>query len=91
METQYFNGHQPVTMPEPLMTLIHDFAGNDALGDRQQALAALADSYLHSLEKPTRLAFNNVTSLLGEARELGFADPDLNQFLLELKRLLQHH
>lgn len=78
-------------LPEAILPLIHDFAGNDTLGDREQALKALADSYLTSLEKPTRLAFSSITEILGEARELGFADPELNRFLLELKRLLQKH
>ncbi|MDE3016943.1 MAG: hypothetical protein KGI29_08520, partial [Pseudomonadota bacterium] len=78
-------------LPEQVLPLIHNFAGDDTLGDRRQALKLLAGSYLHSLEKPTRLAFSSITEMLGEARELGFSDPEINRFLLDLKRLLQPH
>ena len=78
-------------LPRQLLPLIHDYAGDDAMGDREETLKSLATSFFTMQEKPTRIAFNNVTEVLALAREQGFPDGQLNKFLAELQRLLTEH
>ncbi len=91
MQSHEYSQYSPLILPDQVMPLIYDCAGEDAFDGRIETLKTLAFNYLLLRKRPTRIVFHTVSDVLGIAKEQGIRDHELNHFLSALENYSSEH